>query len=383
MNTAMPKPNEEGITPPVHLEFIQNQLENPDASTVAAAEIEQYHRALFLHSHAVEWEHARLKARTHAERLAFLEARLKETELTLGQRSRLVPVMVGGREDTAPNPAWNGWDLFMFTICALGIVCLIAFGVSNISFNLLESGFITFRENPLRAYLWTALLPVGALAIKVGWDCLQEGRARDMYLWFCLIAGVLGVLVWVAAYASVYPSLSKGINDQIASLTVFDAPSTSGAAPQGLNFAGAKWIDVVTVAGQAAAEIFLSAVLGMYMTSLYARHRLVRLAVDPASAQLEQERARLEESIARERLGLGEASGHIAKLENQLAALIAYGKSMFHREAARRQDHTQKRQIILEQLSDHVRHHLDSVGTAASDLAGANAGSSSYRGNGA
>jgi hypothetical protein len=270
----------------------------------------------------------------------------------------------------------------MFAICGLGIVCLIAFGVSNISFNLLESGFITFRENPLRAYLWAALLPVGALAIKVGWDSLQEGRARGMYLWFCLVAGVLGVLVWVAAYASVYPSLSKGINDQIASLTVFDAPSTSGAAPRGLNFAGAKWIDVITVAGQAIAEIFLSAVLGMYMTSLYARHRPVRLALDPAMAQLDQERSRLGESIARERLGLGEANGNIVKLENQLAALLAYGKSMFHREAARRQDQTQKRQIILDQLSDHVRHHLDSV-EPRDNVAGASAVASSYRGNGA
>jgi len=124
----------------------------------------------------------------------------------------------------------------MFVICAAGIVCLIAFGVSNISFNLLESGFITFRENPIRAYLWTALLPVGALAIKVGWDSLQEKKMRDRYLWFCLTAGILGVLVWVAAYASVYPTLSKGINDQIASLTVFDSPSNSSAAPHGFNF---------------------------------------------------------------------------------------------------------------------------------------------------
>jgi hypothetical protein len=379
MSTVASRPSEEGITPPVHLEFIQNQLENPEASAVAVAEIEHYHRALFLHHHAVEWEQARQKARTHAERLAFLEARLKETELTLGQRTRLVPVMVGGREDTAPNPAWNGWDGFMFAICALGIVCLIAFGVSNISFNLLESGFVTFRENPIRAYLWTALLPVGALAIKVGWDCLPEGRGRDKYLWFCLAAGVLGVLVWVAAYASVYPSLSKGINDQIASLTVFDA---SGAAPHGVNFAGARWVDVITVAGQAIAEIFLSAVLGMYMTVLYARHRPVRLAMDPASAQLEQEQGRLMENIARERLGLGEASGHITKLENQLTALIAYGKSMFHREAARRQGHTQKRQIILEQLSDHVRHHLDSGGELGGNLASATTASSTYRGNG-
>ncbi len=381
--SAASNPSEGGITPPVHLEFIQNQLENPGATDAAAVEIEQYHRALFLHHHAVEWEHARQKARTHAERLAFLESRLKETELRLSERPGLVPVLFDGREDTAScSPLWNAWDLFMFAICCLGIVCLIAFGVSNISFNLLESGFITFRENPLRAYLWSALLPVGALAIKVGWDTVQEKRTRDRYLWVCLGLGVFGVLVWVAAYASVYPSLSKGINDQIDSLTVFDAPSRSGTAAHGLNFAGAKWIDVVTVAGQAIAEIFLSAVLGMYMTSLYARHRPVRLALDPAMAQLDLERGRLEENIARERFGLGEANGSIVKLDNQLTALLAYGKSMFHRESARRQDQTQKRQIILEQLSDHVRHHLDTA-EPGNGLAGAAAVSSSYRGNGA
>ncbi len=381
MNTASLKSNEAGITPPVHLEFIQNQLENPAASAAAVGEIEEYHRALFLHHHAVEWEQARQKARTHADRLAFLEGRLKETELNLTGRPGLVPVMIDGREDTTPSPPWNAWELFMFSICCLGILCLIAFGVSNISFNLLESGFITFRENPWRAYLWSALLPVGALAIKVGWDTLQEKRTRDRYLWSCLALGVLGVLIWVAAYASVYPSLSKGINDQIASLSVFGAPASSGAAPHGLNFAGAKWIDVVTVAGQAIAEVFLSAVLGMYMTTLYARHRPVRLALDPATAQLHQERGKLEESISRERLGLGEANGHLVKLENQLAALLAYGKSMFHRESARRQDQTQKRQIILEQLSDHVRTHLDSVEPGKS-LAGNGALASSYRGNG-
>jgi hypothetical protein len=382
MQSAASNPTEGGITPPVHLEFIQNQLENPGASTAAVGEIEHYHRALFLHHHAVEWEQARQKARTHTERLVFLESCLKETELRLTERPGLVPVIVDGREDTTPSPPWNGWEIFMFALCSLGILCLIAFGVSNISFNLLESGFITFRENPLRAYLWSALLPVGALAIKVGWDSVPEKRTRDKYLWFCLAAGILGVLVWVAAYASVYPSLSKGINDQINSLSVFDAQSSSAAAPHGLNFAGAKWIDVVTVAGQAVAEIFLSAVLGMYMTILYSRHRPVRLAVDPATVQLSQERGRLEERIARERHGLGEANGHLVKLENQLAALLAYGKSMFHRETARRQDQTQKRQIILEQLSDHVRHHLDSP-EPANGLATAGAASPSYRGNGA
>jgi hypothetical protein len=381
MKSAATNSGDGAITPPVHLEFIQNQLENPGASAAAAIEIEQYHRALFMHHHAVEWEHARQKARTHEERLAFLQCQLRETEMRLSKRPGLVPVMIDGREDTAPSPPWNAWEIFMFVICCLGIVCLIGFGVSNISFNLLESGFITFRENPLRAYLWTALLPVGALAIKVGWDSVQDRRTRDLYLWFCLAAGILGVLVWVAAYATVYPTLSKGINDQIASLTVFDSPSASSAAPRGLNFAGARWIDVITVAGQAVAEIFLSAVLGMYMTSLYARHRPVKLAVDPASAQLDQERCRLEERVARERSGLAEANGGIARLENQLAALLAYGKSMFHREAARRQDQTQKRQVILEQLSDHVRHHLDTV-APENPLESAGAGASSYRGNG-
>jgi hypothetical protein len=62
--------------------------------------------------------------------------------------------------------------------------------------------------------------------------------------------------------------------------------------------------------------------------------------------------------------------------------LLAYGKSMFHREAARRQDQTQKRQLILEQLSDHVRHHLDSA-DPGNGLAGASSAASSYRGNGA
>ena len=233
MNAAAPKSSEGGITPPVHLEFIQNQLENPGATAGAVAEIEQYHRALFLHHHAVEWEQARQKARTHAERLAFLEGQLKDTELRLSERPRLVPAIVEGREDTAPSCPWNGWEIFMFAVCCLGIVCLVAFGISNISFNLLESGFITFRQNPLRAYLWSALLPVGALAIKVGWDSLKEKKSRDLYLWSCLILGVLGVLVWVAAYASVYPSLSKGINDQIASLTVFDAPSSAASATCG------------------------------------------------------------------------------------------------------------------------------------------------------
>jgi hypothetical protein len=356
MNAAPPKTNTDSITPAVHLEFIQNHIENGTAST---EEIEQYHRALFLHHHAVDWEKYRQQARTHQDRLTFLETRLKETELRMGQRSKLIPAIVDGTEDSRPTSPWNGWDIAMFAACSLGIVCLITFGILNISFNLLESGFVTFRENPFRSYLWAALLPVGALAVKIGWDFVQTPRRREIYLWCCLGIGLLGVLLWAGAYACVYPTLSKGVNEQIASMSVFDNHATTA----GLNFAGAKWVDVVTVAAQAFAEILLSAVLGMYLTNLYSRHRRVRLACDPAFTQLEEERRELDAAIARERSGLGEAAGHLIRLENQLSALVSYGKSLFHRESARRQDESSKRQLVLDQLSDHLRQHLDTIDT--------------------
>jgi hypothetical protein len=353
-----PSKSTDAITPAVHLEFIQNQLDHPNGS---GEEIEAYHRALFLHHHAIEWEKHRQDGKVHEQRLGFLEARLKQAQLGLSERQKFVPVSVDGREDNCPTQPWNGWDLFMFTLGLLGVAALIGFGVFNISFNLLESGFVTFRQNPIRSYLWAALLPVGALAIKIGWDFLQERRQRAIYFWASLGCGVLGVFVWAGAYACVYPTLSKGIDEQIAGLTVFDGPAASPDAVARVNFAGAKWVDVITVAGQATAEIFLSAVLGMYLTSLYARHRPVRLAYDPTFAQLDQERRELEAGIARERGALGQANGNILRLENQLLALVAYGKSMFHREAAKRQNHAEKRQVILDQLSDHLRHHLDAA----------------------
>ncbi len=355
MKTTAPKSNVESIVPAVHLEFIQNELENPEVASLE--QVEDYHRSLFLHHHAVEWERYRQQAKTVEDRLAFLEGQLKSTDAVLNSRTKLVPVAVDGEEDTKPTSPWNAWDLVMFASCSLGIVCLITFGIWNISFNLLESGLITFRENPLRSYLWAALLPVGALAVKIGWDFLQDRKRRDAYLWTCLVLGMAGVLVWAGAYACVYPTLSKGIGEHIASLTVFDSPSPSPAV--GLNFAGAKWIDVITVASQAVAEIFLSAVMGMYLTILYARHRPVRLALDPTFNQLTQERRNLEATVAQERLNLGEANGNLVRLENQLSALIAYGRSVFHRERAQRKDQSEKRQVILDQLSEHVRSHLE------------------------
>jgi hypothetical protein len=91
---------------------------------------------------------------------------------------------------------------------------------------------------------------------------------------------------------------------------------------------------VLTVISQATAEIFLSAVLGMYMTTLDTRHRPVRLAGNPLFTQVDQERRLLEEDVALERRALAEARGQQTKLENQLTALLAYAKSMFRKETA-------------------------------------------------
>ncbi len=361
MNATASKLESENITPAVHLEFIQNHLESADPT--APAQVEEYHRALFLHHHAIEWEKFRQQARIHEDRLAFLEGRLKATQLALSERPKLVPASLDGEEDLKPGSPWNVWDVTMLVVSCLGILSLLTFGVLNISFNLLESGFITFRENPFRSYLWAALLPVGALAAKVGWDCLKDRQRRDVYLWTCLALGMLGVLVWVGAYACVYPTLSKGIDDHIAALTLFDRSASAPALASRLDFAGAKWVNVITLAAQAVAEIFISALLGIYLTNLYARHRPVRLAQDPAFSQLDAERRNLEASVERERLSLGEATGNLVRLENQLSALIAYGKSLVHRETARRQDRSEKRQIILDQLSEHLRQHIDETGT--------------------
>lgn len=344
--------NSESIRPAVHLEFIQNQLEHLGPST--PEQVEQYHRALFFHHHAPEWERHRQEVKTREDKLTFLEARLTEVRARLAERTKLVPVSVDGTEDVQPNAPWNVWDLCMCIVSCAGIAALMIFGVLNISFNLIESGLITFRESPLRAYLWAALLPIGALAVKVGWDFLESPLLRRRYVWICLLLGMAGVLVWVLAYACVYPTLSKGIDEHIAALSVFDR--TAGSST--LNFAGAKWIDGVTVAAQAVAEIFLSALLGIYLTGLYARHRPVRLAADPAYHQWDQERLALDAAIARERSLLGEAKGQVMRLENQLAALIAYGVSIFHREAARREEESGKKRVILDQLSEHLRLQL-------------------------
>jgi len=351
----------ETITPAVHLEFIQNQAAAPDLDNGDGIEqIEAYHRSLFLHHHAADLERFQQQARIHEDRLAHLETRLKDTHARLAGTDKLVPVNIDGEPDIKPASLWNLWDRAMFTSAFIAILSLLAFGVLNISFNLLESGLVTFVENPIRAYFWAALLPVGALAVKVGWDFLQSCRARDIYLWSCLATGIIGVLVWVAAYASVYPTLSKSISEHIDSLSVFD----KAAGPAGVTAAGAKWVDAITVGGQAIAEIFLSAVLGIYMTVIYSRHRPVRLAGNPLFLQLDEERRSLEEGVARERLSLAEAKGNQNRLEHQLTALVAFAKSMFQKETALRRDQGREKQKLLDELSEHLRGQLETLTSA-------------------
>src|SRR6185436_872666 len=112
---------------------------------------------------------------------------------------------------------------------------------------------------------------------------------------------------------------------------------------------------------QAVAEIFLSAVLGMYMTMIYSRHRPVRLAGNPLFIQLDEERRALEENVERERLAMGEAKGNQTRLENQLTALLAFAKSMFQKEAALRRDQSLQKRVLLDQISEQIRSQLETV----------------------
>lgn len=358
MSVAVKKQPVESVTPAVHLEFIQNQLSATEGDGLE--HIEAYHRALFLHHHAPELERLQQQARLHEDRLAHVQGRLDTAQLKLSSMDKLIPVILEGEPDIRPNAPWNFWDSAMFGAGALGILALVVFGILNISFNLLESGLVTFVESPVRAYFWAALLPVGALAVKLGWDFLQIRKLRDMYLWACLAAGVAGVLVWVAAYASVYPTLSKSVAEHIQSLSVFDTGRTSNGL--GATGSGAKWVDTITVAAQAIAEIFLSAVLGIYMTVLYNRHRPVRLAGNPLFTQLDEERRSLEQEVERERLGLAEARGNQVRLEHQLTALVSFAKSLFQKESALRRDQNQQKQALLDEISAQLRSQLEAVG---------------------
>lgn len=344
-----------GPGPAVHLEFIQNQAGLPEKEGLEA--VDAYHRSVFMHHHAREFERLQQQARVHQDRLAHLEVRAGELNGRLAGQEKLVPVQVAGEPDVKPNAPWNIWDQAMFVAALAGVAALLVFGVLNISFNLLESGLVTFVESPVRAYFWAALLPVGALAVKVGWDFLESRRKREVYLWICLTLGILGVLGWMGAYAMVYPTLSKSTAEQIETLSVFENNSSTEAATS----SGVKWTDVTIVASQATAEIFLSAVLGIYMTMIYQRHRPVRLAENPLFSQLELERRSIADEIERERLALAEARGGESRLEHQMSALVSYARSLYQREAASRRDQLDQKTKLLDQISEQLRGHLHTI----------------------
>jgi hypothetical protein len=352
MKTIAPNQNGGTITPSVHLEFIQNQVGLPESESLE--QIEAYHRALFLHQHAAEMELNQQEARIHEDRLAHLETQLREVHAKLNGVEKLVPAVANGQPDIHPNAPWNSWDRFMFLLAGFGIACLLAFGVLNISFNLLESGLITFVQNPVRSYFWAALLPTGALGVKIGWDFIQEQRRRNVYLWTCLTLGIVGVIIWLAAYATVYPTLSKTTTEHLASLSVFDSANANESFLRGTTAGGAKMVDAVIVAAQAIAEIFLSAALGIYMTVVYARHRPVQLAGNPLFTQIDQQRREIEESVARERMALGKARGNQNRLESQLNALVSYARSLFQKESMLRQDQSQQKRMLLDQISEQL-----------------------------
>ncbi len=343
--------SETAIASAINLEYVRNLAQDGGEDGLEA--VAAFHRSLFLHQHGRELERFRQQRRLSEDRLQDLEQRLQDTRRRLTGENPHVPVVEEGTPDTQPNAPWNNWDRTMFWVAAVAVVSLLVFGVFNISFNLLESGIITFTEHPVRAYLWAALLPVGALAVKVGWDFLQSPRKRDAYLWTCLGLGVLAVLVWVAAYASVYPSLSMTTEERIANLSIASVGSSSA-----LTSGGVKRIDMIIVAAQALAEICLSAALGMYMTQLYARHRPVRLAVNPTFRQLDQERRALEEGIAKERMNLADATGGEGRLEHQLSAFVAYAKSLFQKEAALKRDRGHQKRQLLDQITEQLKSRL-------------------------
>lgn len=358
--TTMPVTTDDHpVSPPMNLEFIRAAAESDEAA--GTQDVTSFHRALFLHQHGRELERFRQQGRIHEDRITSLESRLGAVRAKVNGEEHLVPVMENGLPDTQPTAPWNLWDRAMFVAAAAGILCLLVFGVFNVSFNLLESGIVTFTDHPIRAYFWAALLPVGALAVKVGWDFIQDRRRRDLYLWVCLAAGVGGVVVWLAAYAAIYPTLSKTAEEQLGSLSVFDRGPGTGGDLASLTSGGAKRIDMLLVAAQAIAEICLSAVLGMYLTQLYAKHRPVRLVRNPVHAQLDEERVSLEESLAQERLALADVRGNEARLEHQLAVFVAYAQSLFQKESALRRDRNHQKRLVLEQVTEQLRARLDQV----------------------
>lgn len=342
-----------GIGSSIDMDYIQNLALTQGEEGASA--VESYHQAMFLHQHGLELEQLKQEEHIHQDRLQHLEGQLRGTRNRLTDVERLEPIENDGELDDQPTTPWNIWDRTMFGIGILGILAMVVFGIMNISFNLLESGIVTFMEHPIRAYFWAALLPVGALAVKVGWDLLETDKGRARYVWSTLVIGILSLVVWIGAYALVYPSLSKTTEEQIESLSVFD---DSSAETTGRAVTGVKTLDMINVIAQAIAEICLSAVLGIYLTMIYLRHRPVRLAINPTFFQFDQERTSLEKSIATERHALANAQGQIKHLNNKLTVITSYAKALYDKETIQRHEQDHQKHAALARIENELRSHL-------------------------
>lgn len=344
----------------IHLGFLRGVADAGEDGDQGVTSVESYHRALFLQRHGVDLERCRQDRLVRETAIARLETRLAEARARLEGIEPSLAILEDGQPDQRPRPPWNPWSVSMFVASALGIVGLLAFGIFNISFNLLESGIVTFTSNPIRTYLWAALLPIGALAVKIGWDLLppRSGR-RDLYVASCLVLGLLGVLTWVGTYAVVYPSLSQSAADQIQALNVLDGPGTD------TRLFPARTLDAVLVASQAIAEIFLSAVLGIHLTQLHARHRPTRLADNPVFVRLDHERRTLETELAAERLALAQALGEETRLDHQLLNLVATARNRFQREVVRRRQLSHRKHRLIEETLADLGARLEALDRAA------------------
>ena len=352
------KSNDKDMDSFIHIDYIRHLVDSQNGD--GTAEVEAYHRALYMNQCGQELEQLKHQIQTHQEKLKYLQPRLKKLRNKIKEVDSLVPVNHQDKPDIEPSQPWNMWDRFMFALAGMGILCLVIFGVLNISYNLIESGIVSFADHPFRAYFWAALLPVGAFAVKVGWDLIQPGSARSVYTWSCLLMGVLGVLVWVLTYASMYPSLSMSSSEQLASLRLFDFGDPNGN-PENAMIGDVKWMDMVLVASQALAEIFLSALLGIFMTTVYQRHRPVRLAVNPLHQQWNDEREQLEKSVELERRQTAEAVGREKKMESQLQVFLSYARTLYEKELVTRQRHSHRKHQLLTEIASDLRNRLEEV----------------------
>jgi len=163
----------------------------------------------------------------------------------------------------------------------------------------------------------------------------QERRRRDfLFYGVCLAQGILGVCGFgVAAYAlCVSDFVKKAINEQIASLTLFDSNSTGGGAVGQAQLSPApNGIDAITVRRSGhGRDLSFGRSLGMYLTNLYARHRAnpVWCVILP-SHSWKPNAEHWRRKIAPRAAGFEPGQRKIWRgSKNQLAALIAYGKSL-------------------------------------------------------